>query len=443
MNIRVRAATLIASLLQQRGSLKTLLPEALDGCEPRDRPLLQQLCYGTLRDLYRLDAIAGRLLKRPFREQDEDLHALLLIGLYQLRSLRIPAHAAVSETVDGAEHFNKTWATKVLNAVLRRFQREQQQLEESLAQDETFQWNHPKWMIEKLRHNWPDHWQAILSANDLQGPMTLRVNKRLLTRDKAIELLNQQGIDVIPGRFSPQALTLSEARDTDEIPGFADGAFSVQDEAAQLANQLLDIQPGQRVLDACAAPGGKLCHLLEATAKHGDVVAVEMEPSRLERTRDNLERLRLSHECTLHLGDASAHDWWDGKPFDRILVDAPCSGTGVIRRNPDIKVLRQNEELLGLASLQLNILENLWGMLKPGGRLVYATCSVFPQENERIVQRFVKLHADASSVPVPLTCGIERPFGRQLFPVEGGHDGFFYAILTKHRDTTASSRGSE
>ncbi|SEG84422.1 16S rRNA (cytosine(967)-C(5))-methyltransferase RsmB [Marinobacterium lutimaris] len=434
MNIRVRAATLIASLLQQRGSLKSLLPEALDGCEPRDRPLLRQLCYGTLRDLYRLDSIAGKLLKRPFREQDQDLRALLLIGLYQLRSLRIPAHAAVSETVDGAELLSKEWAGKLINAVLRRYQREQDKIESGLANDEAFRWNHPDWLIEKLKHNWPDHWQAILAANDNQAPLTLRVNKRLLTREEALQQLSDAGIAATPGEFSAEAITLAEARDTSEIPGFAEGRFSVQDEAAQLANLLLNAEKGDRVLDACAAPGGKLCHLLEANPSLGEVVAVEMEPVRVERTRDNLERLKLSHECVLHLGDASAGDWWDGKPFDRILVDAPCSGTGVIRRNPDIKLLRRNEEILALANLQLSILSNLWRMLKPGGRLVYATCSVFPQENERIMQRFVKLHADAQAEPVPLACGIERPFGRQLFPVDGGHDGFFYAILTKQPD---------
>lgn len=443
MNIRVRAATLIASLLQQRGSLKSLLPEALDGCEPRDRPLLRQLCYGTLRDLYRLDAIANQLLKRPFREQDQDLRALLLVGLYQLRSLRIPPHAAVSETVDGAEEFNKEWAGKLINAVLRRFQREQEKLEAALADDEAFRWNHPQWLTEKLRHNWPDHWQSILQSNDNQAPMTLRVNKRLLTRESALSQLAEAGIEAIPGQFSPDAITLAAAQDTAEIPGFAEGRFSVQDEAAQLANLLLDTRKGDRVLDACAAPGGKLCHLLEANPSLGEVVAVEMEPARIERTRDNLERLKLSHECVLHLGDASASDWWDGKAFDRILVDAPCSGTGVIRRNPDIKVLRRNEEILSLANLQLSILSNLWRMLKPGGRLVYATCSVFPQENERIMQRFVKLHADAQAEPVPLECGIERPFGRQLFPVDGGHDGFFYAILTKRPDAGTSNRGSE
>ncbi|KEA62479.1 Ribosomal RNA small subunit methyltransferase B [Marinobacterium lacunae] len=431
MNIRVEAARVIEPLLNQRGSLKAVLPPALERCPAQDRPLLRQLCYGTLRDLYRLEAISAVLLKRPFKPQDRDLQALLLVGLYQLRSMRIPAHAAVSETVQGTRDLQKEWAGKLFNAVLRRFQREQADIETRLEHDEQFQWNHPSWMIDKLRHNWPDHWQSILKANDIQGPLTLRVNKRLLTRDEAIDKLSQEGFEATPCTHSPHALTLSEAIDIHKLPGFDQGFFSVQDEAAQLACALLDAQPGERILDACAAPGGKLCHLLETQPSLAEVIAVEMEPSRLERVRDNLERLKLSHECVLHLGDASAHDWWNGRPFDRILVDAPCSGTGVIRRNPDIKLLRRNEDILALANLQLSILENLWGLLAPGGRLVYATCSLFPQENERIVERFVKLHADARTIPVPLSCGIERPYGRQLFPVEGAHDGFYYAILTK------------
>lgn len=408
-----------------------MLPEALAMCPEQDRALLRQLCYGTLRDFYRLDAIAGALLKRPFQLKDLDLHALLLIGLYQLRSLRTPAHAAVSETVDGTRELNKEWAGKLLNAVLRRYQREHETIETALEQDERFRWNHPLWMIDKLRHNWPDHWQAILSANDVQGPMTLRVNKRLLTTEGALEKLTDNGLPAERSPFAHDAITLPEAVDTTRIPGFDQGMFSVQDEAAQLACELLDLRPGQRLLDACAAPGGKLCHLLESAPSLAEVVAVEMEPSRLERVRDNLERLKLSHECILHLGDAGARDWWNGVPFDRILIDAPCSGTGVIRRNPDIKLLRRNEDILGLANLQMNLLENLWGLLAEGGRLVYATCSIFPQENERIIERFVKLHADARVMPVPLGCGVERPYGRQLFPIKGGHDGFYYAILTK------------
>lgn len=446
MNIRAQAAQVLAPLLNHRGSLKSQLPLALQHCNERDRSLLRQLCYGTARDLYRLDAIAAQLLKRPFKTQDLDIHALLLTGLYQLRSLRIPAHAAVSETVSAADDLDKPWAVGLLNAILRRYQREQAEIDATLEASEPFRWNHPQWMIDKLRGNWPDHWEAILKANDIPGPMTLRINKRLLTYREGLQLLRDAGLPASPGTGCESAVVLGDPVDTARIPGFSSGAFSVQDEAAQYANQLLELAPGQRVLDACAAPGGKLCHLLESNPGLGDVIAVEMEPARTERLRDNLQRLRLAHECTLHLGDASASDWWDGIPFDRILVDAPCSGSGVIRRNPDIKFLRRNEDLLPLAAMQLRILENLWTMLKPGGRLVYATCSVFPQENERIIGRFVKLHDDATSLPVPLNHGMDRPFGRQLFPAAGGSDGFYYAILVKTDASgdspSAANRGS-
>ncbi len=431
MNIRAQAAQVLAPLLGQHGSLKAHLPEALKHCPAEDRPLLQQLCYGTLRDLFRLSAIAELLLERPFRERDQDLQALLVIGLYQLRSLRIPPHAAVSETVEATAELNKGWARKLFNAVLRRYQREQQALDSTLEQTETYRWNHPQWMIDKLKHNWPEQWQAILEQNDLQAPLTLRVNKRLLTTDKAADRLREQGLDSHPGAFSDAALYLEQAVDITRIPGFAQGYFSVQDEAAQLACDLLACQPGDRVLDACAAPGGKLCHLLEANPQLGEVVAIEMEPSRAERIRDNLERLKLSGECVLHLADASASSWWDGKPFDRILVDAPCSGTGVIRRNPDIKLLRRGEDIAPLADMQLAILGNLWPMLKPGGRLVYATCSVFSQENERVIERFAKLHTGVQLEPIDAPWGLARAHGRQLFPQSRGHDGFFYAVLKK------------
>ncbi|WP_027853475.1 16S rRNA (cytosine(967)-C(5))-methyltransferase RsmB [Marinobacterium litorale] len=439
MNIRYQASTVLTRLLAHRGSLKSLLPQALEHCPSQDRPLLQQMCYGVLRDYYRLDAIAGALLKRPFKATDQDLHALLLVGLYQLRSLRIPPHAAVNETVDAVGMLDKSWARSLFNGVLRRYQRESESIEAGLADNEQFRWNHPDWFIGKLRGNWPEQWQAILQANDCQAPMTLRVNKRKLTRERALELLHAESLDAQVLSLPDTALTLTTPCDTAKLPGFEQGYFSVQDQAAQFADMLLAAETGDRVLDACAAPGGKLCHLLEAHSDLGEVVAVEMEPSRIERMRDNLERLQLAHECKVELGDASARDWWDGQPFDRILVDAPCSGSGVIRRNPDIKLLRRNEDIAELARLQLNILQNLWGMLRPGGRLVYATCSVFPQENERIIERFVKLHADACIQIPTLPDGLKRDTGIQLFPTQGGHDGFFYAVLTRASTDHAES----
>ncbi len=431
INIRALAAKVLAPLLRQHGSLSTHLPDALEHCPPQDRALLQQLCYGTMRELFRLQALTAQLLKKPFKTQDMDLQALLLIGLWQLRSSRIPAHAALNETVEATLVLNKEWAKKVFNAVLRRYQRERDNIEQALAKDPCFTWNHPQWFIDKLSHNWPNQWQAVLEANDQQAPLTLRANTRHQSRQSALEQLAAAGIPADPCRFSTTGLTLQQAMDVNAIPGFSAGRLSVQDEAAQLAAQLVAAQPGERILDACAAPGGKLCHLLETTPGLQDVVAVELEPARAQRITDNLQRLGLELECRVLTADASSREWWDGHAYDRILIDAPCSGTGVIRRHPDIKWLRRGDEIAALAQVQLNILTNLWSMLKPGGRLVYATCSIFSQENERIIERFLQQQQDARHHTIDAEWGEARPVGRQLFPEIGGHDGFYYAVLNK------------
>ena len=434
INVRALAAQVLAPLLRQHGSLSTHLPAHLAHCPERDCALLQQLCYGTMRELFRLEQLANHFLRKPFKQQDLDIHALLLIGLWQLRSSRIPAHATLNESVDACAALNKPWASKLLNAILRRYQREQKQAEEALAQDPVFQWNHPQWMISKLQHNWPKHWQSILQANDQQAPMTLRINKRLLTRKKALQKLQEADIPATACQFSDDGISLDSPCDVSALPGFAEGELSVQDEAAQLAAGLLAAENGQRVLDACAAPGGKLCHLLEQNTHLQDVIAVELEPERGQRIHDNLHRLGLQLGCEVLTADASSQDWWDGQLFDRILIDAPCSGTGVIRRHPDIKLLRRGEDIAALASVQLSILNNLWSMLQPGGRLVYATCSIFGQENERVIERFIKQHPDAIHQPIDAPWGEARPFGRQLFPQPDGHDGFYYAVLDKQVD---------
>ena len=432
-DVRLAATQILTSLLQQQGSLSSLLPDYLKQVSARDTGLLQQLVYGTTREYFRLDALTQYLLKKPFQAKDADLQACLLIGLYQLRELRIPEHAVIHETVELAKRLNKEWATGLINAVLRRYQREAVELDQQLSQQsDLYHWNHPEWMVTKLQHNWPDHWQQILIQNDIRAPMTLRVNKHLLTTETFHSKLAEEGIHAQLGQLSAQAIILEEPMDVLDIPGFDLGECSVQDEAAQLSAALLDVQPGERVLDACAAPGGKLCHLLEHHANSAaQVDAVELNPLRIPRIRENLNRLQLSEYCRVFEGDASSQDWWDGVAYDRILVDAPCSGSGVIRRNPDIKLLRQNEDLLKLATLQMAILENLWQILKPGGTLLYATCSIFPQENERIIERFCKQHTDALHEPLAISIGLVRPYGTQFFPQLNSHDGFFYAKLIK------------
>ncbi len=433
IDVRLAATHVLTSLMQHQGSLNTALPDVSAQVSNKDTALLKQLVYGTSREYFRLHALTEHLLQKPFHSKDTDLHACLLLGLYQLREMRIPEHAVIHETVELTKVLNKPWAKGLINAVLRRYQREAISLDQLLSQDnDIYHWNHPEWMIRKLQHNWPDHWQQILIQNDIRAPMTLRVNKRLLSTDKYIQKLTDFGIEADHSSVAPHAVILTHPVDVMELPGFFEGECSVQDEAAQLSVELLDIEPNMHILDACAAPGGKLCHLIEHTADQSIMVdAIELNPGRIPRIHDNLERLGFSQLCRVITGDASEQDWWDGRLYDRILIDAPCSGSGVIRRNPDIKFLRQNEDLLKLASIQLAILTNLWSMLKPNGTLVYATCSIFPQENERVIERFCKSRKDVQHHPLELPSAYQRPFGTQFFPKFNSHDGFFYAKLTK------------
>jgi len=429
MNIRALAATTLSQLLQHKGSLKSVMPQALAKCPERDRALFQQICFGTMRMQPRLQLIANHLLKRKFKHQDHDLFVLLMIGLYQLLEMRIPSHAAINETVEATAALDKEWRKGLFNGVLRHFQREQEDILAELEAEPVFQYNHPDWLIMKLQHNWPDHWQQILQQNDQHPPMTLRINKQKITRDAYLLELEEHGISARPGQYSDTAVYLELACDVKQLPGFAEGVVSVQDEAAQLSAELLAPKAGDRVLDACAAPGGKLCHLIEQQPELAAIDAVELERKRAPRIQENLDRQGLS--ANLLIGDAATKEWWDGQPYQRILVDAPCSATGVIRRNPDIKFLRKGEEIVPITDIQLNILTNCWDMLAEGGRLLYATCSIFPQENERLIARFLKQHPEATEIELNADWGISRPHGRQLFPEAEGHDGFYYALLEK------------
>jgi len=433
LNVRQMAAEILGPLLRHQGSLNASLPSAITYCPERDRGLLRQLCYGTMRDIAQLNIIASQLLRRPFKPVDFDVRALLLVGIYQLRSLRVPSHAAINETVDAAHGLNKSWAAKVINGVLRNYQRQQDDLEALVQESDAGRYNHPEWFVRKVENNWPEHWQQILDGNnDPEAPLTLRVNQTQISRTDYLAMLAEEGISADATPYSEQGIMLQEALDVVALPGYSEGLFSVQDEAAQLSASLLDLQPGQRVLDACAAPGGKLCHILEHQPALAQVDAIELEERRINRVHENLRRLQLS--ANVQVADAASQDWWDGESYDRILVDAPCSATGVIRRNPDIKYLRKGEDITAIANIQLSILQNLWQMLTPGGKLLYATCSIFPQENERLIKRFISQQSDAQHLPLDAAWGIERPYGRQLFPQPGSHDGFYYALLEKSAD---------
>ncbi|EQM68859.1 16S rRNA (cytosine(967)-C(5))-methyltransferase RsmB [Pseudomonas tohonis] len=430
MNPRLAAARALTAVLSGKASLGGSLPAQLDKVDPRDRGLAQDLAFGAARWQPRLGALAERLLQKPFKAADKDVEALLLVGLYQLFYSRIPAHAAIGETVGAAEKLKKPWAKGLLNAVLRNAQRDGEAIFAELERDPMVRTAHPRWLQKALKAAWPEHWEAICAANNAHPPLILRVNRRHGERDAYLAELRTAGIEAEPCEFSRDGIRLIEARDVKTLPGFAEGRVSVQDEAAQLAADLLELAPGLRVLDACCAPGGKTCHLLEAEPGLAGVVAVDLEESRLARVRENLQRLGL--EATLIAADGrDTGAWWDGKPFQRILLDAPCSATGVIRRHPDIKLTRQAEDIPALAQLQGELLDALWPTLEVGGILVYATCSTLPMENSENIAAFLQRTPGARELDIAGTFGLKQPHGRQLLAREDGHDGFYYAKLIK------------
>lgn len=425
-SVRAQAAKTIAQVLLRQASLASLMTPALEQVPEQDQNLLQELCFGTCRWQPKLQSIVGRMLEKPLKDKDSDVHALLLLGLYQLDYMRIPDHAALSATVEACKELNKNWASKLINALLRRYLSEKNQLADQLKSSPSFKTAHPNWLRKQIENNWPQKATDIFAANNDHPPFTLRVNTHIHQRQDVLNKLT----DSRATPFSPFGITLEKATDVLNIPGFQDGIISVQDEAAQLAPLVLKAEAGQRVLDACAAPGGKTGHVREVTPDIKEIVAVDLEARRLERVKENL--LRLQQKATLICGDAgNTSAWWDGKLFDRILLDAPCSATGVIRRHPDIKILRKATDIKQLANIQLQLLINLWPLLKPGGRMVYATCSVLPQENTQVIEQFLTTHNDAQHEIISATWGIQQTCGRQLLPQINGHDGFYYASLIK------------
>jgi len=428
ISVRAAAAQVLAKILQGQGSLSSLLPAIQHQVAEQDRALLQELCFGTCRYYPQLNAYVECLVDKPLRTKDNDIQALLLLGLYQLLHTRIPDHAALGETVEVTRFLKKPWATGLVNGVLRKFQRDQSKLDKLLAQNYAFQTNHPAWLEGVLRKNWPDFLDQIISANNSHPPFTLRINTQKISRSDYLTKLQAAEITAKATSFSPYGITLEQACDPRKLPLFAEGWISVQDEAAQLSADLLQLSPNLRALDACSAPGGKTGHLLELEPNL-QLTALDAEERRLVRVRENLARLNVNAKVIC--GDGTTKGWWDGELFDRILLDAPCSATGIIRRHPDIKVLRTPEEITKLAELQGRLLDNLWPMLKPGGTMVYATCSVMPKENTQVIEAFLKRQPQAISETINADWGVEQAFGRQLLPSTEGHDGFYYAVLTR------------
>jgi len=430
MKARPLAIQALKQVLEQGRSLSAALPVLLPKADEGERALTQELSYGVLRYYLQLDALAARLLDKPLKAKDSDVQLLILMGLYQILYMRIPDHAAVSETVDVTKALKKPWARGLVNALLRRFLREREAMLAALKDDPEALYAHPPWLIEALQQAWPEDWQRVLEANNAYPPMTLRNNALQGSRDAYIEALHEVGIEASAAAHTRDGITLSQAVGVERLPGFAGGRVSVQDGAAQLAAQLLAAEAGERVLDACAAPGGKLAHVLEHSPG-AEAVAVDVDPERVRRIEENLARLKLqANVLTADVADTAA--WWDGRPFDRILLDAPCSATGVIRRHPDIKLLRRADDVDQLARLQARILDALWPTLKPGGQLLYVTCSVMAQENHRQVASFLERHKDARHRALGVPWGHTCEVGRQILPGEDEMDGFYYALLEKH-----------
>ena len=432
MHVRALAATVVFQTLSEGRSLADSLPSAIERLsDVSERALLQELSYGTLRWYPQLDGIAQLLLRKPFKRKDGDVFALLLVGLYQLMHLRVAPHAAVSLSVSAVDDLGKSWAKGLVNAVLRGYQRDPELLARACGKSSAAL-AHPDWLLEAFKRDWPQHWQTIAQANNARPPMTLRVNHRHVERDAYAAQLEQKSLHARAVDFAPEALLLDTPVDVLHLPGFARGWVSVQDAAAQLAAQLLDAQPGERVLDACAAPGGKSAHILECQPALGELVAVDRDAQRMRRVTENLQRLGLQAQCVV-ADVAAPADWWDGRLFDRILLDAPCSATGVIRRHPDIKVLRRETDVASLIEQQARLLNALWPLLRDGGTLVYATCSVLRGENEMQVGNFLVAHTDAQETPVSTGWGHACVAGRQILPGEANMDGFYYATLRKQQ----------
>lgn len=422
-NLQKLAAGTLEEILAG-AALHQVLPERLQMLETAgERGALQDIVYGSLRQLGRLDAWLEALLERPLT--DPQLGWLLRVALYQLAFTRAPAHAVVHNAVTAA---GEGWRRGFTNAVLRNFQRRRNELDQRADASLTGRWSHPAWWIGKVQADYPEYWQTILQASLMHPPFTLRVNVRRGNVEQYLHRL--AGAGMAAQQTGEHAITLEKAVAVQLLPGFDAGEVSIQDAGAQWAAPLLDVQAGQRVLDACAAPGGKTGHLLEIADMQ--LTALDSDARRLARVQQNLDRLGLTAQL-LHGDAAQPQTWWDGRPFDRILADVPCSASGVVRRNPDIKWLRREADIVGFARQQAAMLDALWPLLARGGKLLYATCSIFPEENALQVEAFIdrqntisRAQTDANAVercPLPINNG-------QLLP-DATHDGFFYALLRK------------
>jgi 16S rRNA (cytosine967-C5)-methyltransferase len=432
---RSLAAHAVARILREGVTLDAALKGALAAADPKLAPSVRSLSYGAVRGYYRHEAILGRLLSVPVRSLDFLVRALLSVAFYELEDERTPEYAVVDAAVQTAKATDAVRAAGLINAVLRRYLRERKSLDADIARNPATRHASPVWLADRLRADWPVRWTQLLAAGDAQAPMWLRVNSRLGTTEGYLEKLREAGIGARAEARVPHAVLLDSPCDVHQLPGFTEGLVSVQDLGAQCVAFPLGLAAGQRILDACAAPGGKTALMAEREPALAKLVAVDLDPQRLARVRENLSRSKLAAE--LVAGDAGLPDpWWDGIPFDRILLDAPCSALGVIRRHPDIRLRKSPSDIDKLPQLQARLLASAWRMLASGGRLVYATCTVTRSENRDLIAEFLRGTPDAVSLPAEHwegwpNLGEADEFGRQILPGEAGSDGFYYAALTK------------
>jgi 16S rRNA (cytosine967-C5)-methyltransferase len=449
--VRAKVAKVVADVAERGRSLDAALADE-NTATKQERGLLRSLSYDSIRWYIRLDALLARLLSRPNQSLEPEIRALAIVGLCQLIYTDIPAHAAVAETVAATRLLKQPRASGFINAILRRCQREQAQLLPQIDRDLAVRTAHPRWLVEKLRKDWGERATDILDANNQRPPFWIRVNRLRVTAANYREQLQAAQIGVAASMFDDTALLLDRAMDVSELPGFDAGLVSVQDAAAQLAGHLLDPQPGERILDACAAPGGKTGHVLELSPELGGLTAVDVSPERLTRVTQNLHRLFGESESRARVQAADAAEpatWWDGKPFDRILLDVPCSATGVIRRHPDIKLLRRSDDIAALATRQSQLLRSAWSLLQPGGRLLYASCSALKAETSAVIEEFLRNEPtarDATGERLQALPAMAQALGQgtqagtgglRIAAGSAGMDGFYYALLEKARRASA------
>lgn len=431
MSPRLIATSIIKRVIEEKITLSVVLSDNTSFLQAgNDKALIQEFCYGTLRWYIQLEYLINLLLNKNIRKKDSSIKYLLLLGLYQLIHMRIPDHAVISETVETCKELDKEWAKSLVNAVLRRYQREAENLKCSLVSRPDIETAHPKWLLKQIKQDWPEYWRKILDANNKKPPMFLRVNQQKTKRDNYLEQLTKKGISGTKTPYSDQGLQLAEPIDVSLLPGFESGFVSVQELAAQFSAELLDLKPGQYVLDACAAPGSKSAHIMETEPDIKRLTVVEKDKNRAEKLLDTLTRLEF--RPIIKVNDVIEADaWWDGQLFDRILLDTPCSATGVIRRHPDIKLLRTPDEVNKVNVLQHKILNSVWQLLKPGGLLLYVTCSILKQENADVIKQFIDNNDDCVLKAINTTWGIDTGYGKQIITGENDMDGFFYSCLKK------------